>query len=1153
MAVEGGPELRRELDDAGRTGEAAFRQVGTAADAAAASTDRLTEKARQAAQAAQTVRPSSPAPAASGPAPASSPATPLPVMPSPTALHEAERVRFRLDAEARNAVQLERDTAAIARAEASGTYTTAYATRLRELADRRYGNGNDNEPTRRGLDAEQRKGLTYQAIDVATSVGGGMPLGMVAVQQGGQIYQSLAMGEGGIRGGLKALGQSALGLVTPMSVAATATAALGTAFVVAASQAGSERAELEKATAGLGRATGATAGGLALLARASADAGRVSTSTAREIAATYAGTGNIALPVIGDLTRSTAEFARVTGTDVPTATAQLAAIFSDPAKGADQLAKSIGGLDDQTRQLIIRQAEQGNTAGAQATLARSLDTTLQQNTRTVTGLAAGYEVAATAAGKFWDATKRKAGQVTGAAPETPEEALARLNERIANANQILAFSGRAPLGLGSDLIRERDAAQILADTARREATAKAAEEAADKSSVRAGDLARSLDPMGAQLRALETQRSTLQAALTDPLARNKLDDVKQVEEAFARVTRQIATMRQDMIEFGDTAVANLNRTADFALKTVGYSPLARATAEAQKGYEDSLQSKSLAPTGPSSASIRADYDRRLASVSLDLVERYNLAQERDAILKPAVEREGYQAVRDKEIERARLEALRGSANGSRYSIGVAQAPEQYRRAILDSAARYGQDPDLMAAMLRRESRFNPNAVSPAGAQGIAQFMPGTAERFGLTNPFDAAQSIDRMGRYLQVLDRQFGGNTADMVAAYNRGEGAQAKWIAEGRDPARVPKEARGYLAEIFTQGPGTAELVRDQEARARGLQQERDALRLTTEAGGRDREGTLARIETMRRIADEQGRGITVSQEYAAQIGREAQERQRIVSDGRFFQYTQDAAFQRSQLGRTEGEARGAYVARSLGYDLDSPRGQVVMQTEAMNEELRTTKQVAGEAFTGLLTDLRRGTDLASSLNGIAGRIADRFIGRTIDSFLSSAFAGEGKDGGGWITSALAAAKTATGFSDGGYTGHGARYDVAGLVHRGEVVFSQADVARHGGVAAVEVLRRSDGIRGYDNGGIVGPQRDAFTMPSSKAMQPAGGPSAVTVNVSNVPADMTATAQVQQGPRGPSIDVVLEKAVAGLMHGGRLDRALKNRMNHLGAAGRRG
>ena len=75
LAVEGGPELRRELDDAGRTGEAAFRQVGTAADAAAASTDRLTEKARQAAQAAQTVRPSSPAPAASGPAPASSPAT----------------------------------------------------------------------------------------------------------------------------------------------------------------------------------------------------------------------------------------------------------------------------------------------------------------------------------------------------------------------------------------------------------------------------------------------------------------------------------------------------------------------------------------------------------------------------------------------------------------------------------------------------------------------------------------------------------------------------------------------------------------------------------------------------------------------------------------------------------------------------------------------------------------------------------------------------------------------------------------------------------------------------------------------------------------------------------------------------------------------
>jgi hypothetical protein len=60
----------------------------------------------------------------------------------------------------------------------------------------------------------------------------------------------------------------------------------------------------------------------------------------------------------------------------------------------------------------------------------------------------------------------------------------------------------------------------------------------------------------------------------------------------------------------------------------------------------------------------------------------------------------------------------------------------------------------------------------------------------------------------------------------------------------------------------------------------------------------------------------------------------------------------------------------------------------------------------------------------------------------------------------------------------------VAGLVHRGEVVFSQDDVARHGGVAAVEILRRSGGLKGYADGGPVG--RAPYVMPNAAAMRPA-------------------------------------------------------------------
>ncbi|MEX5538814.1 hypothetical protein ABFV54_27280, partial [Pseudomonas syringae] len=74
---------------------------------------------------------------------------------------------------------------------------------------------------------------------------------------------------------------------------------------------------------------------------------------------------------------------------------------------------------------------------------------------------------------------------------------------------------------------------------------------------------------------------------------------------------------------------------------------------------------------------------------------------------------------------------------------------------------------------------------------------------------------------------------------------------------------------------------------------------------------------------------------------------------------------------------------------------------------------------------------------------------------------------GFGYAQAGLIAAQTIAGFSEGGYTGSGGKHDVAGVVHAGEVVFSQADVARLGGVGAVEGIRK--GIKGYSDGGVVG------------------------------------------------------------------------------------
>lgn len=95
-------------------------------------------------------------------------------------------------------------------------------------------------------------------------------------------------------------------------------------------------------------------------------------------------------------------------------------------------------------------------------------------------------------------------------------------------------------------------------------------------------------------------------------------------------------------------------------------------------------------------------------------------------------------------------------------------PARYRDPILRSASRWGVPPALMAGQLMAESGFDPNVGSPAGAQGIAQFMPSTAATYGLTNPYDPVAAIDAEAHLMSDLLRQFGSPEL-ALAAYNAG------------------------------------------------------------------------------------------------------------------------------------------------------------------------------------------------------------------------------------------------------------------------------------------------------------------------------------------------------------------------------------------------
>lgn len=115
------------------------------------------------------------------------------------------------------------------------------------------------------------------------------------------------------------------------------------------------------------------------------------------------------------------------------------------------------------------------------------------------------------------------------------------------------------------------------------------------------------------------------------------------------------------------------------------------------------------------------------------------------------------------------------------------------RAIEAAAAEAALDPGFFARLLWRESLFDPAAVSPAGAQGIAQFMPETARLRRLADPFDPAEAIRASAAYLKDLEGRFG-NIGLAAAAYNAGEAGLARYLAGS---AALPGETRAYVVAI--------------------------------------------------------------------------------------------------------------------------------------------------------------------------------------------------------------------------------------------------------------------------------------------------------------------------------------------------------------------
>ncbi len=410
----------------------------------------------------------------------------------------------------------------------------AYANRQHELTKRSIDGANvamGKYASGVGLARHEMVNFSRQAQDVFVSLQAGQSPMTVLIQQGTQIVDIFATSKGSIGGFFIQLAKNAATFAASLTGVAIGVGVLTAGSMAAAYQYSESQRDIERSLNGVGKASGLTADGINRIAESSAAASKISVSSAREIAAAFAGTGKIAPGMTGDLVGLTKNYAAQTGQDRATAAQELGKAFADPLKGADALNEKLGNLDSRTRTYIRTLLEQNDRSGAQKVLLDSVSQAVKGAADNLSNYAKAWNAVARAASDAWNAIG------SAGTPASIEDRLAQAQRSLSAQRDARARSGIWSGVTQGDMDQNAAAVDDLGEQARRRGAlqaSRAAQASAADQSLRVQGLIENVNPQIQELEKFRVALADLESYLKRPLGTMDAKGITEAAEAADR-------------------------------------------------------------------------------------------------------------------------------------------------------------------------------------------------------------------------------------------------------------------------------------------------------------------------------------------------------------------------------------------------------------------------------------------------------------------------------------------------------------------------------------------------------------------------------------------------------------------------------------------